>query len=159
MTVQQIISEPWAIHPAVLPCDQWRAQVAELLERVGMKPEHADRHPHQFSGGQRQRIAIARALALKPEIIVCDEAVSALDVSIQAQVIDLLKELRRDFGLFYLFVAHDLALVRDFATSVLVMYRGEIVEQGPVEQIYGDPQHPYTKTLLAASGAALNKAA
>jgi peptide/nickel transport system ATP-binding protein len=159
MTVQQIISEPWAIHADVLPRDQWRAQVAELLERVGMKPEHADRHPHQFSGGQRQRIAIARALALKPEVIVCDEAVSALDVSIQAQVIDLLKELRRDFGLSYLFVAHDLALVRDFATSVLVMYRGEIVEQGPVEQIFGDPHHPYTKTLLAASGAALTKAA
>lgn len=158
MTVQQIISEPWAIHADVLPRDQWRTQVAALLERVGMKPEHADRHPHQFSGGQRQRIAIARALALKPEVIVCDEAVSALDVSVQAQVIDLLKELRRDFGLSYLFVAHDLALVRDFATSVLVMYRGQIVEQGPVEQIYGDPQHAYTKTLLAASGAALTTA-
>ncbi|WP_290687326.1 MULTISPECIES: ABC transporter ATP-binding protein [unclassified Haematobacter] len=150
MTVQQIIAEPWAIHPDVLPRGQWRAQVGELLEQVGLKPDHADRYPHQFSGGQRQRIAIARALALKPELIVCDEAVSALDVSIQAQVIDLLKDLRRDYGLSYVFVAHDLALIRDFATSVLVMYQGRIVEQGPVAQVYDHPQHDYTKALLRA---------
>ncbi|OWJ73027.1 ABC transporter ATP-binding protein [Haematobacter massiliensis] len=150
MTVQQIIAEPWAIHPDVLPRGQWRARVGELLEQVGLKPDHANRYPHQFSGGQRQRIAIARALALKPELIVCDEAVSALDVSIQAQVIDLLKDLRRDYGLSYVFVAHDLALVRDFATSVLVMYRGRIVEQGPVAQVYDNPQHDYTKALLKA---------
>ncbi|OWJ77127.1 ABC transporter ATP-binding protein [Haematobacter genomosp. 1] len=150
MTVQQIIAEPWAIHPDVLPRGQWRAQVGELLEKVGLKPDHADRYPHQFSGGQRQRIAIARALALKPELIVCDEAVSALDVSIQAQVIDLLKDLRRDYGLSYVFVAHDLALIRDFATSVLVMYQGRIVEQGPVAQVYDNPQHDYTKALLRA---------
>ena len=123
-----------------------------------MLPEHADRYPHQFSGGQRQRIAIARSLALKPELIVCDEAVSALDVSIQAQVIDLLKQLRSDFGLSYVFIAHDLALVRDFATRVLVMYRGQVVEQGTVEQVYGNPQHEYTCSLLAASGSSLRAA-
>ncbi|MTH60877.1 ABC transporter ATP-binding protein [Paracoccus litorisediminis] len=159
MTVQQIIAEPWAIHPDVLPRNQWRSRVAELLEQVGLKPDHANRHPHQFSGGQRQRIAIARALALKPELIVCDEAVSALDVSVQAQVIDLLKDLRRDYGLSYVFVAHDLALVRDFATSVLVMYGGKIVEKGPVRQIYGNPQHDYTKALLRASGVIPQQAA
>lgn len=159
MTIQQIISEPWAIHPDVLPRNQWRNRVAELLEQVGLKPDHADRHPHQFSGGQRQRIAIARALALKPELIVCDEAVSALDVSVQAQVIDLLKDLRRDYGLSYVFVAHDLALVRDFATSVLVMYGGKIVEQGPVRQVYDNPQHDYTKALLRASGVIPQQAA
>jgi len=159
MTVQQIIAEPWAIHPDVLPRAQWCRRVAELLEQVGLKPEHADRHPHQFSGGQRQRIAIARALTLKPELIVCDEAVSALDVSVQAQVIDLLKDLRRDYGLSYMFVAHDLALVRDFATSVLVMYDGKIVEQGPVRQVYENPQHDYTKALLRASGVMPQQAA
>ncbi|WP_428425202.1 ABC transporter ATP-binding protein [Pararhizobium sp.] len=151
MTIGQIVSEPWAIHSDVLPKNQWRGRVIELLERVGMKADHIDRHPHQFSGGQRQRIAIARALALQPEVIVCDEAVSALDVSIQAQVIDLLKTLRRDFGLSYIFIAHDLALVRDFATSVIVMYRGQIVEQGPTLSVYTNPQHDYTKRLLSAS--------
>jgi peptide/nickel transport system ATP-binding protein len=151
MTIGQIVSEPWAIHAGVLPKSDWRGRVIELLERVGLKPDHIDRHPHQFSGGQRQRIAIARALALQPEVIVCDEAVSALDVSVQAQVIDLLKTLRREFGLSYIFIAHDLALVRDFATSVIVMYRGQIVEQGPTASIYTTPQHDYTKRLLAAS--------
>lgn len=159
MTVGQIISEPFAIHPDVLPRNQWRTRSIELLERVGLTADHIDRHPHQFSGGQRQRIAIARALALQPEVIVCDEAVSALDVSIQAQVIDLLKTLRRDFGLSYIFIAHDLALVRDFATSVIVMYRGQIVEQGLTAQIYTDPQHDYTKRLLAASSDHLPSAA
>lgn len=151
MTIQQIVSEPWAIHAGVLAKDKWAQQVAELLLKVGLLPDHAERYPHQFSGGQRQRIAIARALALQPELIVCDEAVSALDVSIQAQIIDLLKELRRDMGLSYVFIAHDLALVRDFATSVAVMYRGKIVEQGPTDAVYGDPQHDYTRRLLAAS--------
>ncbi|MFT4011798.1 MAG: ABC transporter ATP-binding protein [Paracoccus sp. (in: a-proteobacteria)] len=159
MTVAQIIAEPWAIHHGVLPRSQWRARVGELLEQVGLRADHADRHPHQFSGGQRQRVAIARALALKPELIVCDEAVSALDVSIQAQVIELLKDLRRDYGLSYVFVAHDLALVRDFATSVLVMYRGQIVEQGPVQTVFDHPRHEYTRALLAASGAGLGQAA
>jgi peptide/nickel transport system ATP-binding protein len=151
MKVADLIAEPWSIHPDALAKSQWRVRIAELLERVGMRPEHARRYPHQFSGGQRQRIAIARALALRPEIIICDEAVSALDVSIQAQVILLLEELKRDFGLSYLFIAHDLPVVRDFAERVLVMYRGQIVEQGPTAEIFERPRHPYTKALLAAS--------
>jgi peptide/nickel transport system ATP-binding protein len=151
MTVARIIAEPWSIHPDVVPRRQWFARACELLEQVGMTPEHAHRYPHQFSGGQRQRIAIARALALRPELIVCDEAVSALDVSIQAQVIALLSELRRTFGLAYIFIAHDLPVVRHFADRVMVMYQGRIVEQGPTEQIFGRPQHPYTQALLAAS--------
>lgn len=159
MTIGQIVSEPWAIHVDVLPKKEWRGRVIELLERVGLKADHIDRHPHQFSGGQRQRIAIARALALQPEIIVCDEAVSALDVSIQAQVIDLLKTLRNELGLSYIFIAHDLALVRDFATEVVVMYRGRIVEQGRTEDVYDNPQHDYTKRLLSASMAHLPNAA
>ena len=151
MTVAQLIAEPWSIHRDVLPKPKWQARVCELLEQVGMAPEHARRYPHQFSGGQRQRIAIARALALQPELIVCDEAVSALDVSIQAQVIALLSELRRTFSLAYIFIAHDLPVVRHFADRVMVMYQGRIVEQGPTEQIFERPQHPYTRTLLAAT--------
>ena len=151
MTVAQLIAEPWSIHRDVLPKPKWPARVCELLEQVGMAPEHARRYPHQFSGGQRQRIAIARALALQPELIVCDEAVSALDVSIQAQVIALLSELRRTFSLAYIFIAHDLPVVRHFADRVMVMYQGRIVEQGPTEQIFERPQHPYTRTLLAAT--------
>jgi peptide/nickel transport system ATP-binding protein len=151
MTVAAIIAEPWSIHKDVLPKARWPARVAELLEQVGLRPEHARRYPHQFSGGQRQRIAIARALALQPEVIICDEAVSALDVSIQAQVIALLAELRRTFGLAYIFIAHDLPVVRDFADRVMVMHRGRIVEHGPTAQIFERPQHPYTQALLAAS--------
>ncbi len=151
MTVAQIIAEPWAIHRDVLAKRDWSSRTAELLQQVGMHPEHARRYPHQFSGGQRQRIAIARALALQPEIIICDEAVSALDVSIQAQVIELLGDLRDRFGLAYLFIAHDLPVVRHFADRVLVMHQGKIVEQGPTEQIFDRPEHPYTQALLAAS--------
>ncbi|WP_210528109.1 ABC transporter ATP-binding protein [Rubellimicrobium arenae] len=159
MTVQQIVSEPWAIHRDVLDPEQWRPRVSQLLAQVGLRPDHADRYPHEFSAGQRQRIAIARALALRPEVIVCDEAVSALDVSIQAQVIALLKELRSELGLSYVFVAHDLGLVRDFATRVLVMYRGQVVEQGTVEEVYDRPRHEYTRRLLAAAAGGLPHAA
>jgi peptide/nickel transport system ATP-binding protein len=148
MTVQEIISEPWAIHPDALPRREWIARVGDLLEQVGLLREHAGRYPHQFSGGQRQRIAIARALALKPAIIICDEAVSSLDVSVQAQVIALLKSLKDEFGLSYLFIAHDLPVVRSFADRVLVMHKGIIVEQGPTRQIFTDPQHLYTRELL-----------
>ncbi|SEK18313.1 dipeptide ABC transporter ATP-binding protein [Pacificibacter marinus] len=150
MTVFQIISEAWAIHRDVLPKDKWRARVEELLDQVGLEAGHAERYPHQFSGGQRQRIAIARALALEPELIICDEAVSALDVSIQAQVIELLGKLRDDLGIAFIFIAHDLPVVRDFADRVLVMKSGEIVEDGSVEQIFEAPRKPYTKRLLAA---------
>ncbi|MBB3713439.1 peptide/nickel transport system ATP-binding protein [Limimaricola variabilis] len=150
MSVYEIISEAWAIHRDVLPKSRWRGRVQELLEQVGLKPEHADRYPHQFSGGQRQRIAIARALALEPELIICDEAVSALDVSIQAQVIQLLGRLRDELGIAFVFIAHDLPVVRDFADRVLVMQKGEIVEQGSVRQIFDAPREPYTQRLLAA---------
>ena len=148
MNVRDIISEPWAIHRDVLPREQWSARIAELLEQVGLARDHADRYPHQFSGGQRQRIAIARALALQPEIIICDEAVSSLDVSVQAQVIELLKELKSRFGLSYLFIAHDLPVVRSFADRVLVMHKGQIVEQGTCREIFTNPKHEYTRELM-----------
>jgi peptide/nickel transport system ATP-binding protein len=151
MSVFQLISEAWRIHKDILPKARWREKVAELLELVGLRPEYAERFPHQFSGGQRQRIAIARALAVEPRIIICDEAVSALDVSIQAQVIRLLDELRDRLDIAYLFIAHDLAVVRDFADRVIVMKDGEIVEAGDVTQIFDAPTQPYTQALLAAS--------
>ncbi|MFN3226063.1 MAG: dipeptide ABC transporter ATP-binding protein [Hyphomicrobiales bacterium] len=150
MSVHQIVSEAWAIHPWIVERAQWRERVVDLLEQVGLSADHAERYPHQFSGGQRQRIAIARALALEPEMIICDEAVSALDVSIQAQVIDLLGELRDRLGIAFIFIAHHLPVVRDFADRVLVMQAGEIVEQGPVRQIFEHPKEAYTQRLLAA---------
>jgi len=151
MSVGQIIGEAFAIHPKILPKQRWRARVQELLAQVGLDPSHVHRYPHQFSGGQRQRIAIARALALEPKLVICDEAVSALDVSIQAQVVALLHRLQDELGLSYLFIAHDLPLVRDIAHRVVVMQGGRIVEQGPVAQIFESPREHYTRALLAAS--------
>jgi peptide/nickel transport system ATP-binding protein/oligopeptide transport system ATP-binding protein len=149
MSVNEIVGEPFAIH-GIDPAGGRRAAVSELLELVGLDPDHANRYPHQFSGGQRQRVGIARALALRPKILVCDEPVSALDVSVQGQVINLLEDLQAELGLSYLFVAHDLGVVRHIAHDVAVMYLGRIVEQGAEAEVYDAAQHPYTQALLSA---------
>ncbi|HEY3604358.1 MAG TPA: dipeptide ABC transporter ATP-binding protein [Sporichthyaceae bacterium] len=150
MTVADIVGEPFEIHPEVAPKGDRERKVKDLLDVVGLNPEHINRYPHQFSGGQRQRIGIARALALRPEIIICDEPVSALDVSIQAQVMNLLEQLQDEFGLSYLFIAHDLSVVRHLSDRVAVMYLGRIAEIGTDVAIYEHPTHPYTQALLSA---------
>ena len=150
MTVGEIISEAWRVFPGILERQLWQDRTVELLRRVGLHADDSSRYPHQFSGGQRQRIGIARALAPNPEFIICDEPVSALDVSVQAQVINLLADLQDDFRLSYLFIAHDLSVVRHVCDRVLVMYLGRIVEAGPTHRVYERPTHPYTQALLSS---------
>nr|BEK67973.1 dipeptide ABC transporter ATP-binding protein [Kitasatospora purpeofusca] len=150
MTVGDIIGEPFEIHPEVAPKGDRRKAVQDLLDVVGLNPEYINRYPHQFSGGQRQRIGIARGLALKPEVIICDEPVSALDVSVQAQVINLLEQLQGEFNLSYMFIAHDLSIVRHISDRVGVMYLGKMVEIGSDLEIYDHATHPYTQALLSA---------
>ena len=149
-TVSEIIAEGLEIHKVCKTPDEKKARVHELLEMVGLSKDHANRFPHEFSGGQRQRVGIARALALDPEFIVCDEAISALDVSIQAQVVNMLMRFQRELGLTYLFIAHDLSMVRHIADQTAVMYLGTIVEYGDTLTVYSQPAHPYTQGLLSA---------
>jgi len=149
MTVGEMLAEPLLLHTDLSPADR-RGRVADLLHTVGLRHDHAQHYPHEFSGGQRQRIAIARALAAEPRLIVCDEPVSALDVSIRSQILNLLKDLQQRLGLAYIFVSHDLAVVKHIATRVAVMYLGRIVESAGCDQLFAQPRHPYTQALLSA---------
>ncbi len=150
LTVQEIVGEPLTIHRKELTQDERVERVHWLLEKVGLRGDQAERYPHEFSGGQRQRVGIARALATNPKLILADEPVSALDVSIQAQTINLMQDLQEEFGLTYLFIAHDLSVVEHISDAIAVMYLGDIVEIGPADQVYHQPVHPYTKALLSA---------
>ncbi len=149
MSVGQIVEEPLKIHTKQTPAER-RDRVVWLMQKVGLSPDYIHRYPHEFSGGQRQRIGIARALATNPKIVIADEPVSALDVSIQAQVVNLMQDLQQEFGLSYIFIAHDLSVVRHISTRIAVMFKGQIVEIGEAESIYQHPQHAYSRTLLAA---------
>lgn len=150
MSIREILSEPFEIHGLYKQPDERRAKIVELLQEVGLNPEAAERYPHEFSGGQRQRIGIARALALKPKLIVADEPVSALDVSIQSQVLNLMMDLRDKYGLSYIFIAHDLAVIEHISDDIAVMYLGKIIEHTSAEQLYKQPRHPYTQALIAS---------
>jgi oligopeptide transport system ATP-binding protein len=151
MTVGALVGEPFEIHTDVVPKRERRARVRELLHKVGLSAQAMNRYPHEFSGGQRQRIGIARALALQPEIVICDEPVSALDVSVQAQVINLLQDLQEEFRLSYVFIAHDLSIVQHICDRIAVMYLGKIVETGAEPDVYETPTHPYTQALISAA--------
>lgn len=150
MTIKELIQEPWEVHPEVVDRSDWDKEVMRLMEMVGLNPASRYNYAHQFSGGQCQRICIARALALRPKLIICDEAVSALDVSIQAQILNLLQDLQKELGLTYLFISHDLSVVRHICDRICVMYLGKIVEFGDRDQIFHSPSHPYTQALLSA---------
>jgi oligopeptide transport system ATP-binding protein len=150
MRVRDLITEPWLIHPGIVDKKDWDKEVAKMMRLVGLNPNSAHNYPHQFSGGQRQRICIARALALRPKLLVCDEAVSALDVSVQAQILNLLQDLQNKLGLAYLFISHDLSVVRHLCNKISVMYLGKIIETGNRDDIFESATHPYTKALLSA---------
>jgi len=150
MNVLELIGEPMNIHGLYPKPNERKEAVASLLQRVGLKREHLYRYPHEFSGGQRQRISIARALSVRPEFVVCDEPISALDVSVQAQVVNMLEDLQHEFGLTYLFIAHDLSMVRHISDRIGVMYRGRLVEVADSDELYENPLHPYTKALLSS---------
>ena len=150
-TVMQILAEPFQIHNPEMSREEIQQKVVDLVKCVGLRPEHVYRYPHEFSGGQRQRVGIARAIALNPEFVVCDEPVSALDVSIQAQVINLMQDIKKEFNLTYMFISHDLRIIKHFCDRVMVMYLGNVVEIGTKEAVYEKRRHPYTQALLSAS--------